>query len=84
MALKKDDREIWFDEKHKERVSDSSQPACSVFRICEHCNKEYEVPLGRAGNASKDWICNFTDCPHCGKRDDVWILIRPNSGITGK
>jgi len=46
------------------------------LRICAHCNKEYKLPLKTAGNATTDLLHNFSNCPHCGVRDDVWILIR--------
>lgn len=48
----------------------------SVLRICEHCNKEFKPLLTQAGNASWDMISNFPDCTHCGKRNDLWILIK--------
>lgn len=47
-----------------------------INRICGECNREFEVSLDRAGNVSKDLICNFMDCPHCGKRNDLWIMIK--------
>jgi len=46
------------------------------FRLCAHCNKEYEIPLERTGNATTDLAFNFGDCPHCKVRDDVWIMVK--------
>jgi hypothetical protein len=53
----------------------------SCYRICKNCNKEYKVPLRFAGNATTDLICNFVDCPHCKKRDDVWVLIKTEDDV---
>jgi len=44
-----------------------------VFRICEHCNKEYEVLMHMMQGGELVW--NFGPCPKCEKRDDVWIKI---------
>lgn len=45
-----------------------------VFRLCEHCNREYKV---RLVGFPQDFGSCWDDCPHCGIRDDVWISIRP-------
>lgn len=57
------------------------EATAKVDAICKHCNQEYPVPLTRAGNATRNTLCNFCDCPHCGKRNDLWICVRP--GISG-
>lgn len=49
-------------------------PHVEVFRICEHCNQEYLVPLVMhrdAGYLGR----NFCNCPYCEKRDDPWIRL---------
>lgn len=47
----------------------------NIFRICEHCNKEYELTpfIGQmtVGGSS----ANFQYCPNCGERDDTWIRV---------
>lgn len=45
----------------------------SAFRICEHCNKEYQLEL--SSTDGKYFVNNFQKCPHCKKRDDAWIKI---------
>jgi len=45
-----------------------------LFRICEHCNKEYK--LDRQYEREDEIISNFQTCPHCGKRDDAWIKLK--------
>ncbi len=44
-------------------------PSMKCFRICEHCNKEYELPSNSVG------IWNFLNCPNCGERDDPWLRV---------
>jgi hypothetical protein len=47
-----------------------------VYRICDHCNHEYRIPLKWTGNLRSSLCCNFCDCPNCGERDDPWVLIK--------
>jgi len=44
------------------------------LRICEHCNKEYQLKFSYH-NDNKVAINNFQTCPHCGTRDDAWIKL---------
>lgn len=44
-----------------------------VFRICSHCNKEFELQVA---NAISERVSAFQNCDHCGKRNDTWISIR--------
>lgn len=47
-----------------------------MFRICEHCNEEYRVPLTVTHNVGRhEAIHNFGPCPKCGHRDDVWLRV---------
>lgn len=41
----------------------------AVFRICEHCNQEYQLTFGPTG------ISHFGPCGKCGQRDDPWIRV---------
>jgi len=45
-----------------------------AFRICDHCNKEYELQLYRDGMSGGHGH-NFSNCSLCGERNDVWIRI---------
>ena len=70
-------------------VSSSPRTSCSVsvWRICEHCNKEYLVPLCLTHNDGRqESVHNFGECPNCGKRDDVWIRVevKPNKVLDDK
>lgn len=47
---------------------------------CEHCGRRFEVPKELKGG--------ITNCPHCGKaneieglNDPVWLLIRGGSAV---
>ncbi len=58
-----------------------------VFHICEHCNTEYQVPMVVLHNMGrKEWIHNFDQCPHCDKRNDLWVRIgiTPNNAVRVK
>ena len=48
----------------------------TVLRICSECNKEYALPLTRSSVSLEEGVHNFMDCPHCHKRQDVWIKVR--------
>jgi ribosomal protein S27AE len=54
---------------------DVSVPETVVYRLCSSCNKEYQLDLYRAKDATAH---NFGNCPHCGKRNDVWIRVEHN------
>ena len=57
----------------------------TLFRICEHCNKEYEPTL-HPSDDGKMLISNIQNCPLCGKRDDVWVKVFlkwPSRGESG-
>jgi hypothetical protein len=61
----------------------SDAMACSLraFRICDHCNKEYSITLFRDAMSGGHGH-NFSNCTHCGKRNDVWIRIEyPENAI---
>ena len=45
-----------------------------VHRICNNCNQEYLVLLRVFGPENRYGV-NHTDCPLCGKRDDIWITL---------
>lgn len=49
-----------------------------LFRICEHCNKEYRLLLHSTDDVV--FVNNFQICPHCGKRDDAWIKLVKTTG----
>lgn len=42
------------------------------IRICSACNKSFEVKLFDVGSG---FNINFLNCPHCGGRNDIWLLI---------
>ena len=44
-----------------------------VYRICELCNKEFELKVTDGHGPNK--ISSFQNCSHCGKRNDVWIRV---------
>jgi DNA-directed RNA polymerase subunit RPC12/RpoP len=39
----------------------------TIFHICEHCNKEFELP-------KQNTITNLL-CPYCNKNNNIWIRI---------
>ena len=48
-----------------------------AFRICEHCNKEFEIRLFK-GVTKSGTNHNFSNCTHCRGRNDVWIRVDHN------
>ena len=44
-----------------------------VYRICNHCNTEFELPIV---NGLSERTSAFQNCTHCGKRNDTWISIK--------
>lgn len=47
----------------------------TVDRSCEHCNKGFIVKTLTHNPNAKASIVNFENCPHCGKRNDIWVKI---------
>jgi glutaredoxin len=43
-----------------------------VYRICEHCNKEFVLSFASLLGES---INTMQDCPYCNKQNDIWIRI---------
>jgi len=43
-----------------------------VFHLCKYCNEESQVPLDE--NLS-GFYSGFYSCPHCNKRNDIWIRV---------
>ena len=43
-----------------------------VFTICDHCNKEYELPLAE-NNAGIFTV--FSTCPFCKGNNNRWLKI---------
>ena len=41
-----------------------------MLSLCSACNKEYECGMDGCG------AHNFVNCPHCGVRNDRWILLK--------
>lgn len=50
-----------------------------VFRICNHCNTEFELSIV---NGITERVCAFQNCTHCGKRNDTWISIKIKTPVT--
>lgn len=50
----------------------------SVFRICNHCNTEFELTVA---NSYTERVSAFENCTHCGKRNDTWISIKLSQPI---
>lgn len=47
-----------------------------IFHICSHCNQEYQLDMHEMNSlAASGQAYNFGDCPHCNKRNDLWIRI---------
>ena len=46
-----------------------------VFRICEHCNLEYQISFYIFADETQ---CSSTIqiCPHCEKTDHPWITLK--------
>lgn len=51
-----------------------------LFRICRHCNKEFEAETSPImaecikGIAHGE-ACTFSNCPFCEKRNDIWVRV---------
>jgi hypothetical protein len=46
-----------------------------VFKICEHCNKEFKLTLTESYVPGMGLLSTDQDCPHCGKHNDIWIRL---------
>ncbi len=44
-----------------------------IYRLCSSCNTEFELETGRTNS---EIVSTFQKCPHCNKRNDIWISIR--------
>lgn len=51
-----------------------------LTRVCEHCNTGFKVQTHFGGSNTE--VVNFTDCPHCDKRNDIWVSIEIGERIT--
>jgi len=49
-----------------------------LFRICEKCNKEFEVDLDVSpfGIGS---ISTTQNCSHCNSKNDIWVRVVENN-----
>ncbi len=51
-----------------------------LFRICCHCNKEFEVEttiiVTEAVKGITGHVANFLNCPLCKKRNDIWVRVQ--------
>lgn len=63
-----------------------------LFRICRHCNKEFEVephivsPV-RTEQRLGEYGSNFPNCSLCGRRNDIWVrieVVKPIPPLPGK
>jgi len=50
-----------------------------VYKLCDHCNKEYEVKTGPA--LIEGVVSAMAECPHCGETNHVWMRFVINEGI---
>lgn len=48
------------------------QRRVQILHLCDGCNKESEVPAGQDNGGI---TATFYNCPHCGKRLDVWVKV---------
>jgi len=55
----------------KSRIENSVK-SDEVFRICEHCHKEFKLTIWHSDHAD---VCTIEKCTHCGRKNDVWIRI---------
>lgn len=46
-----------------------------VFRICEHCNFEYQIKFYIFADESQ-YSSTIQTCPHCEKTDHPWITVK--------
>jgi len=49
-----------------------------LFRICEFCNKEFELKnpdKSQFGENSLDNCFTQEKCPHCEKYNNIWIRL---------
>jgi len=53
--------------------ADKKIKSMPIFRICSHCNTEFELTSGVTIN---ERVSTFQNCTHCGKRNDTWISLR--------
>lgn len=72
----------WYkNDVHTERVAEeimalSDISNLTIKRICEHkdCNKEFTLKINITADKRKGNV-SMQDCPHCGKRNDIWIEL---------
>lgn len=46
-----------------------------IKKMCNSCNKEFELKMRGEYAAMRQTISNFENCPHCGVRNDTWIMV---------
>ena len=68
----------------RERTSEMSEIEVKVFRICCHCNKEFEAVTSKIVSEAvrgvlSGRISSFQDCPLCKKRNDIWVRVQVTS-----
>ena len=44
--------------------------------ICSHCNKEFTAKDIEHNGCIRASVINFEDCPHCKKRNDIWVQVQ--------
>jgi hypothetical protein len=46
--------------------------------ICSSCNKAFNLRNVDRNENNNTLTTSFEDCPHCGARTDIWLLIKHN------
>lgn len=59
----------------KQEKEELENQISSAYRFCSHCNKEYKLVMSVY---STETLHNFSNCTHCGKRNDVWVSMKKN------
>lgn len=42
-------------------------------RLCSNCSQGFDIELSHGGPSKV--VANHQDCPFCGTRNDIWVLI---------
>jgi len=67
---------------NKELQTEAEKPIqIQVFRICSECNEEFEVEGSKIvpefiKGVACGYVTTFMRCPHCKKRNDIWIRVK--------
>lgn len=47
-----------------------------IRKCCSICNSDFELKNVEHNENAQQTVTTFENCPHCGARNDTWIVIK--------